>query len=101
MDGRSKTMIGLEEAKAIIHGSDPEIDSEQYSEIDAQAVFEEGWEHLGEDFYYDRKKKRIAGPSGGSPIRILVDLGAGQKRISGIERSYGIEMDIQSGPGTR
>ncbi len=69
-------MIGLEEAKAIIHGADPDIDPEQYSEIDAEIVIKEGWKHLGEDFYYDKRKNRIAGPSGGSPIRILVELGA-------------------------
>ncbi|MGO9019214.1 MAG: hypothetical protein ACLQVJ_12795 [Syntrophobacteraceae bacterium] len=67
-------MIGLDEAKAIIHGADPDLDSEQYSEIDAAAVFKKGWRHLGDDFFYNESKRQIAGPSGGSPIRILVYL---------------------------
>ncbi len=67
-------MSGLDEAKAIIHGADPDLDSEQFSEIDASAVFERGWKHLGEDYFYNESKKQVAGPSGGSPIRILVDL---------------------------
>ena len=29
-------MIGLEEAKAIIHGADPDLNAAQYSEIDAK-----------------------------------------------------------------
>ncbi|MGA2936315.1 MAG: hypothetical protein ABSF52_04355 [Syntrophobacteraceae bacterium] len=58
-------MIGLDEAKAIIHGADPDLDPEQYSEIDAAAVFESGWRHLGDDFFYNDSNRQIAGPSGG------------------------------------
>ncbi len=69
-------MIGLEEAKVIIHGADPDLDSERYSEIDASAVFEKGWLHLGEDYYFNENRKKVAGPSGGGTIRIVVFLGA-------------------------
>ena len=89
-------MMGLDEAKVIIHGADPDLDSEQYSEIEASAVFETGWRHLGEDYYYHESRKQVAGPSGGSPMRILADLRA--KKCSGrmdIEWPY----DICNGMG--
>ena len=78
-------MIGLDEAKAIIHGADPDLDSEQYSEINDSVVFETGWRHLGDDYFYNESRKQVAGPSGGSPIRIVVDLSA---------RACGGRMDI-------
>ncbi len=89
-------MIGLDEAKAIIHGADPDLDSEQYSEIDAAAVFESGWRHLGGDFFYNQSKRQLAGPSGGSPTRILVNLSEGE--CSG-RMDIDLSFDICNGMG--
>ena len=69
-------MMGLDEAKGIIHGADPDFDSEQYSEIEAAAVSETGWLHLGEDYYYREDREQVAGPGSGSSTRILADLRA-------------------------
>jgi hypothetical protein len=89
-------MIGLEEAKAIIHGADPDLDAEQYSEIDAAAVFEKGWRRLGEDFFYNKNKNQVAGPSAGSPTRILVEL---SKRVCGAGADNEVSYDICNGMG--
>jgi hypothetical protein len=89
-------MIGLEEAKAIIHGADPDLNAEQYSEIDAEAVFEKGWRHLGEDFYYNKNKNQVAGPSAGSPTRILADL---IERVCGAGPDNEMPYDICNGMG--
>ena len=89
-------MIGLEEAKAIIHGADPDLDDEQYSEIDAAAVFQKGWRHLGEDFFYNRNTNQVAGPSAGSPTRILVDL---SERLCGTGAYNEASHDICNGMG--
>ena len=89
-------MIGLEEAKAIIHGADPDLDDEQYSEIDAAAVFQKGWRHLGEDFFYNRNTNQVAGPSAGSPTRILVDL---SERLCGAVPDNEVAHDICNGMG--
>jgi len=89
-------MIGLEEAKAIIHGADPDLDAAQYSEIDAAAVFEKGWRHLGEDFFYNKNKNLVAGPSAGSPIRFLVDL---SERACGAGADQEVPYDICNGMG--
>jgi len=79
-------MIGLDEARAIIHGADPDLDSEQYSEIETSAVFENGWRCLGEDYYYNESTKQVAGPGGGGPTRILADL---------LAKNCGGRMDIE------
>jgi hypothetical protein len=63
-------MIGLDEAKAIIHGAYPDLDSEHHFEAGASVIFESGWRHLGDDYFYNEEKNQVAGPSGGSPIRI-------------------------------
>ena len=89
-------MIGLEEAKAIIHGADPDLDAEQYSEIDAAAVFEKGWRHLGEDFFYNKSKSQVAGPSAGGPIRTLVDL---SEIVCGAGADNEVSYDICNGMG--
>jgi len=73
-------MIGLDEAKAIIHGADPDLDSDRYFEIEASAVFQTGWSPLGDDYFYNETNNLIAGPCSGGSIRILADLNAAECR---------------------
>ncbi|SPF45936.1 hypothetical protein SBDP1_580025 [Syntrophobacter sp. SbD1] len=89
-------MIGLNEAKTIIHGADPDLNSEQFSEIDASAVFEPGWRHLGEDYFYNESRDQVAGPGGGSPTRIMVDL---RERRCGDRMQVELSYDICNGMG--
>jgi len=55
-----------EQAKKIILISENDIDSGAI-EIDSSIVYDEGWEHVGDDFYVC--DKGIAGPSGGNSTR--------------------------------
>jgi len=66
-------MIGLDKAKDIIGRADWVNFQDGYYEIDAAAVFEDGWMHIGEDHFYNESKRQVAGPNFGR-TRILVSL---------------------------
>lgn len=66
-------MISLAKAKEIIGRADSAANSDlEYSKIDADAVYSEGWEHLGDDYFYSERANLIAGPSGGGPERTMI-----------------------------
>ena len=70
-------MIGLDEAKEIISRADSnDYPDQRHSEIDSAAVYEEGWEPLGEDYFYNESDNLVAGPGSGNPTRTLTSLGA-------------------------
>ncbi len=58
-------MTSLDRIKAIIDRADSDLPPELFSEIDASLVFEEGWIHLGEDYFYNRSGRQVAGPNTG------------------------------------
>ncbi|MFZ2447479.1 MAG: hypothetical protein WAW37_14080 [Syntrophobacteraceae bacterium] len=69
-------MVVLDEVKEIIGRADPNFPPDRYTEIEAAAVFEEGWLPIGEDHFYNEGKRLVAGPSEGGRTRILVSLAA-------------------------
>jgi len=69
-----------EQAKKIILISENDIDSGAI-EIDSSIVYDEGWEHLGDDFYIN--KDGVAGPSIGDPTRTY-------QSFENIKENYGI-----------
>ncbi len=87
-------MIGLEEAKEYIRRAGRAVSSDRVSEIDSSSAGEQGWEHLGEDYFYNAKSNQIAGPRGEGAVRILVTLSltlenAGQE----IEAEYDLALE--------
>ena len=79
-------MIGLDEAKEIIRRSG------EFSQVDAEVVFEDGWVHLGDDHFCNEARNLLAGPGEG-PVRILVNLSAATGEEDMELKAYDIAMD--------
>ncbi len=58
-------MTSLDRIKTIIDRANSDLPPDLYSEIDASLVFEEDWIHLGEDYFYNRIQRQVAGPNAG------------------------------------
>jgi hypothetical protein len=99
-------MIGLEEAKEIIRRADSlGFPDQEHSEVQTAAVYEEGWEPLGEDYFYNESSNLIAGPGGASLTRKLtrLDVLIDRKRESSeaafdISQEWDRQVDLEPQP---
>ena len=97
-------MIGLDEAKEIISRADSKDDPDQTSlEVGSATVYEEGWEPLGEDYFYNESNNLVAGPGGGNPTRTLTSLGffmqaEEEERDFDISQEWDRQVDLDPSP---
>lgn len=89
-------MNNLDKIKAIISRAHSDFPRELYSEIDASLVFEEDWIHIGEDHFYSKSRRLVAGPNAGG-ARVAITLAASIELP--VTRDISHEWERQAGSG--